>query len=190
MEPVRLEGTLENVVAEGEVPKEIYGVLFRAHPDSQFAPRFVDEEWFAGDGAALALRFKDGHVNLEKKYIRTNKYRIEHEAKHALFGYYGNPWSALPDVGQRDEKTDLSTANTNLFFHSSAGLLLALDELNPPYAINPFTLETIGTWDFEGTLEAFSMTAHPKYDHETRELVCFSNEAEGHCSVGHRIKSE
>ncbi|KAH7205417.1 carotenoid oxygenase [Fusarium redolens] len=182
MEPVRFEGSLENAIVEGEVPKGLYGVLFRVHPDNQFAPRFEDEEWFAGDGCAFALRFKDGNVDFQKKYVRTEKFIKEREAKQALYGYYGNPWSALPEVGVRDEKTDLSTANTNLVFHPSSGLLLALDELNPPYALNPFTLDTIGTWNFQGTLEAFTMTAHPKYDHETGELVCFSNEAEGHCS--------
>ena len=53
------------------------------------------------------------------------------------------------------------TANTNILFH--AGKLLALEEGHLPFEIDPFSLESIGSWDYAGNL-ASPMTAHPKID--------------------------
>jgi carotenoid cleavage dioxygenase-like enzyme len=70
-----------------------------------------------------------------------------------------------------------STANTNtVYWH---GKLLALKEDSPPYAMDPETLETIGLCDFEGQLPSLTFTAHPKFDPESREMVCFGYEAKG-----------
>lgn len=70
-----------------------------------------------------------------------------------------------------------STANTNIVYWR--GKLLALKEDSPPYAMDPETLETIGLCDFEGQLPSLTFTAHPKFDPESREMVCFGYEARG-----------
>ena len=70
-----------------------------------------------------------------------------------------------------------STANTNIVYWH--GKLLALKEDSPPYAMDPDTLETIGLWDFDGQLPSLTFTAHPKFDPNTREMVCFGYEAKG-----------
>jgi carotenoid cleavage dioxygenase len=63
-------------------------------------------------------------------------------------------------------------ANTNLIWH--AGRLLALEEGHAPIEIEPRSLETLGTWTFGGRLPD-NMTAHPKIDPETGEMVFFAN---------------
>ena len=45
--------------------------------------------------------------------------------------------------------------------------------------MDPDTLETIGLYDFDGQLPCVTFTAHPKFDPETREMVCFGYEAKG-----------
>lgn len=45
--------------------------------------------------------------------------------------------------------------------------------------MDPVTLETIGLWDFDGQLPSLTFTAHPKFDPNTREMVCFGYEAKG-----------
>lgn len=70
-----------------------------------------------------------------------------------------------------------STANTNIVYWH--GMLLALKEDSPPYAMDPETLETIGLWDFHGQLPSLTFTAHPKFDPVTREMVGFGYEAKG-----------
>jgi carotenoid cleavage dioxygenase-like enzyme len=63
-----------------------------------------------------------------------------------------------------------NTANTNIVWH--AGKLLALMEAALPTALAPCTLETLGEWDFGGRLGT-AMTAHPKMDPETGEMLFF-----------------
>lgn len=70
-----------------------------------------------------------------------------------------------------------STANTNVVYWN--GKLLALKEDSPPYALDPDTLETLGLYDFDGQLPSLTFTAHPKFDPETREMICFGYEAKG-----------
>lgn len=70
-----------------------------------------------------------------------------------------------------------STANTNVVYWH--GKLLALKEDSPPYALDPDTLETLGLYDFNGQLPSLTFTAHPKFDPETREMICFGYEAKG-----------
>jgi carotenoid cleavage dioxygenase-like enzyme len=59
------------------------------------------------------------------------------------------------------------------------GRLLALKEDSPPYAMDPHTLETIGLETFNGQLPALTFTAHPRFDQETGDMVCFGYEAKG-----------
>ena len=66
--------------------------------------------------------------------------------------------------------TSPNAANTNIVWH--AGRLLALWEGGPPHALDPRTLETLGPYDFGGKL-AGAMTAHPKLDPETGEMLFF-----------------
>ncbi|MBI3801393.1 MAG: carotenoid oxygenase family protein, partial [Deltaproteobacteria bacterium] len=53
-----------------------------------------------------------------------------------------------------------------------AGKLLALWEAGPPHELDPHTLDTIGPYDFGGKLLG-PMTAHPKIDPGTGELLFF-----------------
>jgi carotenoid cleavage dioxygenase-like enzyme len=81
-----------------------------------------------------------------------------------------------------------STANTHIYFHN--GVLLALKEDSPPYALDPNTLRTIGTsclppalisglYTFDGTLPSPTFTAHPKVDSRTGSLYAYGYEARG-----------
>ena len=58
-------------------------------------------------------------------------------------------------------------------------MLLASKEDGPPYTMDPVTLETIVRYDFEGQVRSPTFTAHPKFDPETGEILCFGYEASG-----------
>lgn len=45
--------------------------------------------------------------------------------------------------------------------------------------MDPETLETKGLYDFDGQLPSLTFTAHPKFDPETKEMICFGYEAKG-----------
>ena len=86
-----------------------------------------------------------------------------------MFATSGNPDDADPSVAGMP--TD-GVANTNLVWHG--GKLLALEEGHAPIEIDPLSLETRGVWRFDGRLTS-NMTAHPKVDPDTGEMLFFSN---------------
>jgi len=91
---------------------------------------------------------------------------MEREAGEAL-------WGGLADWANSDPRVEgifPNAANTNIIVHG--GKLLALWEAGPPHELDPRTLETRGVYDFDGQLQG-PMTAHPKIDPDTGELLFF-----------------
>jgi carotenoid cleavage dioxygenase len=105
--------------------------------------------------------------------VQTDRWKAERAAGRALFGRYRNKWTDDPSVAGMNR----NLANTNVIVH--AGVLLALREDSPPVAMDPVTLETIGNWDFHGTLPGPTCSAHCKIDPETGGLVGFGFGAKG-----------
>jgi carotenoid cleavage dioxygenase len=165
--PWPMEGEIHDLVVEGELPRELCGTLWRNGPNPQFAPR-GRYHWFDGDGMIHAFRFRDGRVSYRNRWVRTARFQAERAAGEALFG--GLADMAAGDVRLLANPTSPNTANTNIVWH--AGRLLALWEAGPPHALDPRTLETDGPHDFAGKLVG-AMTAHPKLDPETGEMLFF-----------------
>ncbi|KAK4459541.1 putative carotenoid oxygenase protein [Cladorrhinum samala] len=179
--PSRLDSaTILNLEVTGQIPPEINGTFFRVQPDHRFPPLYEDDIHFNGDGSVTAIRIFDGKADFRQSYVHTERYKRETAARRALFGRYRNPYTDNESV-----KGVIRTAsNTNVVFWR--GVLLAMKEDGPPYAMDPETLETLGRYDFEGQITAPTFTAHPKFDPETGEMVCFAYEAGGDgadCSV-------
>jgi carotenoid cleavage dioxygenase-like enzyme len=146
----------------GRLPPELNGVFYRNGPNPQFEPR-GRYHWFSGDGMVHAFFVEDGKVRYLNRYVRTPKWKLEHAAGRAMFGGF-DPRAADPSVAGQDA----GVANTNIVWH--AGKLLALEEAHPPTAMDPRTLETFGYVDgYRG-----NVTAHPKIDPKTGEMVWFA----------------
>jgi carotenoid cleavage dioxygenase-like enzyme len=159
--PVRHEVALDLEV-EGSLPAGLHGVFYRNGPNPQFEPR-GQYHWFSGDGMVHAFVVAEGKVRYLNRYVRTPKWELEHAAGRALFGGF-DPRAADPSVAGQDG----GVANTNIVWH--AGRLLALEEGHPPTAMDPETLETLGYVDaYKG-----NVTAHPKIDPRTGEMVWFA----------------
>ncbi|WP_429931206.1 carotenoid oxygenase family protein [Agrobacterium vitis] len=171
--PARFEGQVYDLEVEGKVPEEIDGTFFQVAPDPQYPPMLGEDIFFNGDGAVSAFRFKNGHVDFQRRYVMTERLKAQRDARASLHGIYRNPFTNDPSV----KDISNSTANTNVVVHN--GKLLALKEDSPPYALDPITLETIGLYDFDGQLTSATFTAHPKFDPETGDLLCFGYEAKG-----------
>jgi len=170
--PLRFEGSLQDLEVIGEIPADLAGTFFRAGADPQYPP-LAPPILFDGDGIVSAFTFADGHVDFAIRYVQTARFMAEREARRALFGLYRNPFTDDPSVAGMSR----AVANTNVVFH--AGKLLALKEDGLPHALDPYTLETLGPWDFGGGLTAQTFTAHPKIDPVTGELVGYAYSARG-----------
>jgi carotenoid cleavage dioxygenase len=163
--PLSIEGEACDLPIAGELPRELHGTLYRNGPNPQFAPR-GRHHWFDGDGMIHAFRLRDGRASYRNRWVRTARFAHERAAGEALFAGIGDMTSGDPRVAGLSG----NAANTNIVWH--AGRLLALWEAGPPHSLDPVTLETFGPHDFGGKLVG-AMTAHPKLDPETGEMLFF-----------------
>lgn len=171
--PRRLEVSVRNLDVEGEIPAEINGAFFRAVPDNAHAPMFADDIALNADGMVARFNIENGNVDYDIKYVATDRYKAEKEARRALFGQYRNPFTDDPSV----EGVDRTVANTTPVWH--AGRLFMTKEDGLGHEINPHTLETVGKWTYNGALKSETFTAHPRIDPETGEMFFFGYEAGG-----------
>ena len=103
---------------------------------------------------------------LFRSWVRTRTWTLEDEAGRAV-------WPGMAEPIRFDLPEGIlikHSANTALTYH--AGRLLALMEATVPYELRASTLETVGVWDYEGTLRS-PFTAHPKIDPVTGHLHFF-----------------
>jgi carotenoid cleavage dioxygenase-like enzyme len=163
IKPLRYEADVLDLEVVGDLPAELTGTLYRCGPNRLY-PTNAHDTIINGDGLVSMYRFIDGHVDFRCRYVKTERYRLESAARRRLFGDYRNPYTDDPGVAVSDRD---NTANTNVVAHN--GRLFALREDSRPTELDPATLDTLGTWDFDGRLRSRSVTAHPKFDPETGE---------------------
>ena len=62
-----------------------------------------------------AVNFRDGHVDFKQRYIQTERWPLERQARRSLYGVYRNPFTDHPSV--RGEGRGV--ANTTPVYHLS-----------------------------------------------------------------------
>lgn len=140
---------------EGRIPTELRGTLLRNGPNP-IAPDVETYHWFLGDGMVHAFELRDGEARYRNRWVRTDVAAgLLHEAP----------------IGRQPKDVNLAPnlAQTSLVAH--AGKTLALYEVSLPTEITS-QADTIGRYDFGGSLRS-PMTAHPKVDPETGEMLFF-----------------
>jgi carotenoid cleavage dioxygenase len=166
--PLRVEYDDEVAEIEGTLPPSLTGTFYRVGPSPQFDPRGTYNP-LMGDGMVHAFRIGGGKVTYRNRWVRTLQWQKDNAAGRALFATTNNPMEHDPSVAQLP--TD-GVANTNVVWH--ANTLLALEEGHVPFALDPTSLATHGHHNFAGKLPR-NMTAHPKIDPATGELLTFAN---------------
>ncbi|MEM7018391.1 MAG: carotenoid oxygenase family protein [Pseudomonadota bacterium] len=151
--PVADEVELSNLAVIGQVPPELNGMLIRNGPNP-LTGRFEGEDvlaWWPEAAMLHGIYFEDGRVTqYRNRWVRTRA--------------WGNEYH-----GQGDESLVETNPNVNVIRH--AGEVLALAEGGIPLVIDN-TLETLGKSKRHPGL-ANGMTAHPKIDPVTGELITF-----------------
>lgn len=171
--PSGIECDAPDLIVEGELPADLQGVYFRNGPDPLYPPREGAEyHWFHGDGMIQRFEFSGGRVSWKNRWVRTEKYQLERAAGESLFGVLGNPMQADPSVASEH----YNTANTHIVWHGNR--LMALMEGTLAVEMDPVTLATVGNFNYDGKIDG-PITAHPKFDHATGEMIFFGNQARG-----------
>ena len=162
--PVDSEDIFDNMPVVGEVPKDLNGLYVRNGPNPFYPP-----DWryhaYDGDGMVHAIRFQNGKVTYRNRWVQTPALKEERAAGHAL-------WKGLKEPMRADRADEplKNTANTDVKYH--AGRLVTMwYRSGMPYAVDPYTLETLGTADYGGAFAKIS--AHSRPDEHTGELLFF-----------------
>jgi carotenoid cleavage dioxygenase len=185
---IQMECQARDLIVEGEIPADLNGTLYRAGPNQRFAPR-GDYHLFAGDGMVHAFHIGDGRVDYCNKWVRTAKWNIEDKEGRAVVNAM-NPFDCEPEYSDFVLTDKEGLANTATIWHG--GRLLVMEEGHRPFEVDPVTLESIGSWDFRGKLHT-AMTAHPKTDPDTGEMVFFAYMATGPFAADvmvHKVNAE
>jgi carotenoid cleavage dioxygenase-like enzyme len=177
-EPVGKDVSLKGLTVHGTIPPDVRGSFYRAIPDPAFPPKFANDHTLSGDGMVSRLSFNDdGTVDFAMRFVETARHQAEKELGRARFGKYRNPFTDDDDV----RGIDRTVANTTPIWH--AGRLLLAKEDGRPYRVDPNTLETMGSYDFDGVLKSETMTAHIRIDPVSGELFFYGYEADGLAST-------
>ncbi len=156
--PVDTENSFDVLEVIGSIPKNLQGTLLRNGPNP-VAPG-PNHHWFMGDAMLHAIHLSNGQAkSYRNRWVRTK----------ALAEKTGLPAAS---GGSQVELMIQGSGNVNVIGHG--GRVLALPEVGLPYEMDR-QLETKGLFDYEGKL-AGSMTAHPKVDGRTGEMLFFGYE--------------
>ena len=169
--PIQAECEAPDLIIEGEIPKNLTGALYRNGPNPMFPPLGPKHHWFLGEGMVHRIGVEDGQVSYRNRWVRTDQYNQQRAAGRRLIP---TDFGGAPEPEAADTKHNV--ANTNIVYHN--GQLLAIDEGSSPVLMDSETLETKGSWTFNGGYEG-PMTAHPKFDPKTGEMLFFGYMAAG-----------
>jgi carotenoid cleavage dioxygenase len=150
--PVSDEITAFDLPVTGRLPAELNGRYLRNGPNP-LGPDDPNYHWFLGPGMVHGVRLRDG---------RAEWYRNRWVRSRLLAAALGEPWPGGPVHDSHD-----FAANTHIISHG--GHLLATVEAGPlPYQLS-CELDTLGPYDFGGTLPG-GFAAHTKLDRRTGDL--------------------
>jgi carotenoid cleavage oxygenase len=157
--PVREELTAVDLPVTGSIPGYLDGRYLRNGPNPVAEVDPATYHWFTGDGMVHGVRLRDGAAQWYR-----NRWVRGPAAARAL----GEP---EPGPGRGSAPLTAIGANTNVIAH--AGRTLALVEGGVANYELTDELDTVGQWDFDGTLPG-GYTAHPKRDPKSGELHAVS----------------
>ncbi len=145
--PVFEERDEVGLKVRGELPRALNGLYARI--GSNMADT---DHWFLGHGMFHGVRLQEGRALwYRNRYIHT----------------------ALREAGTDDlNPSDPVSSFSNVAPIYHGGHLLTMGEVGLPYETDPSDLSTVGVFDYGGAL-AGSMTAHPKIDPLTGDMLFF-----------------
>jgi len=201
--PAVIEGFTNNLpVTRGQLPAGLSGEFVRNGPNPKYIPK-GGYHWFDGDGMIHGVRItSEGLVNYVSRWTRTDRFLLEEQAQRPLFlrlgemhGRFGLLKFALSNIchwlyvtPRLPPRTD-GTANTSVHYHD--GTLMALMEGNVPMGLRLLMdgrLEERGWLHYGGKLQ-HNMTAHPKNDPRTGEMIFFGYSVRDKPFVQHAVVS-
>ncbi len=184
---VEVNATELDVVA-GELPRDLAGIYLRNTENPIFDAITGRYHPFDGDGMIHAIRFEDGRASYRNRFVKTAGLSAELEAGGPL-------WAGILESPTHGKRTDGWGARTRMKDASSTDVIVhagkaitTFYQCGDPYLLDPATLETEGVAQklhHPSFAKGTTMSAHPKVDEATGELLFFNYSIEApYCHVG------
>ncbi|KAI9146076.1 carotenoid oxygenase [Paraphysoderma sedebokerense] len=204
--PVQVEYNLtliQSVDVEGKIPDCFYGGEYiRNSPNPQFVEKSMPYHWFDGDGMLHGIYFDaEGRPHYVNKYVKTPRFSLEKSFGGKIYGsiarFMGeSKWDLMKSLiamyFARFFDTPAGhqgTANTALAYHAKR--LYATNESDCPVQVIAPSLDTLGIQTFDDALlddiSSKMVTAHPKIDAETGEMIFFGYRLEKHPHIHYSV---
>jgi carotenoid cleavage dioxygenase len=173
--PTTAEVEADNLKVIGHLPVDLDGLYLRNGPNPRFTPLGSYVYPLEGDGMVHAVRIAEGRARYANRFVRTPALRHEEHVGHAIWpGLMTGYLPSVDEVGPFLANTARDTPCINVVRHG--GRLLALAESDVPFRLTA-QFDSVGRETFAGELPA-GITAHPKIDSVTGEMVVFCYQLE------------
>jgi carotenoid cleavage dioxygenase-like enzyme len=161
--PIETERDVLNLKVIGAIPPELDGIYMRNGPNPITG---ASPHWFLGEGMLHGIRIRNGAAEwYRNRYVQTDLL------------------SAPPSGGIAPPSGTAHPANTAIAVHGDR--IFATAESGLPFEIDR-ELATHGAQDYNGKLTT-PMTAHPKLDPHTGELLFFGYNFTGDLLTYHQV---
>ena len=172
-QPQHVEYDAWDLEVEGEVPRDLAGVYLRNTENPLFEP-IKRYHPFDGDGMLHSISFEDGQTRYANRFVRTDGFLAEQEARQSLWaGITEHPSNAVAEHGWGARTMLKDSASTDVIVHGGFALA-SFYQCGELYRLDPRTLQDHGKSTWHGAFPRDGVSAHPKVDEHTGELLFFN----------------
>jgi carotenoid cleavage dioxygenase len=171
--PQHKEYTAWNMDVVGEIPRDLNGVYLRNTENPLFEP-IKRYHPFDGDAMLHAMSFEDGEARYANRFVQTDAFKAEQAVQKSLWaGITEHPRNAIADYGWGARTMMKDNASTDVVVHGGRALA-SFYQCGDLYELDPRTLAQLGKSQWQGKYPKEGVSAHPKVDEHTAELMFFN----------------
>jgi len=171
--PNTIEYDAWDLEVEGRVPEDLNGVYLR-NTENPLLPPIERYHPFDGDAMLHSMVFQAGEATYRNRFVRTEGFLAEQLAGESLWaGIAENPASAKRTEGWGARTRMKDVSSTDVVVHRGLALT-SFYQCGDLYRSDPRTLEDLGKEEWHGRFPREGISAHPKIDENTGEMLVFN----------------
>jgi carotenoid cleavage dioxygenase-like enzyme len=159
----------------GVIPDDLAGTYLR-NTENPLLPPIKRYHPFDGDGMLHAITFGGGEARYHNRFVPTDGFLAEREAGQSLWAGVGeNPAIALREDGKGAKPHTKDASSTDVVVHRGVALT-SFYLCGDLYRFDPVSLDALGKESFSGRMPTQGVSAHPKIDEVSAEMLIFNYE--------------
>ena len=162
-----------NMECVGDLPDDLNGVYLRNTENPLFEP-IKRYHPFDGDAMLHSISFNNGEVQYSNRFVRTDAFLAEQDTKSSLWaGITEHPSTTIAKDGWGARTMMKDNASTDVVVHGGKALA-SFYQCGELYQLDPTSLADKGKASWNGAFPPEGVSAHPKVDEHTGELLFFN----------------